>query len=806
MFIVSTLIYPLVLALLCAGAGLLVDRVSGAFMHPALLLPVGAAGLIGLTQLSTYAWFLAPATPVLMALVALAGLLLSRARALALARRALARPAALVATAAVYLLAMAPVLLAGRATFSSFMALSDSAVHMIGADYLIRHGQHYGGLDLRNSYGQFINDYYNTSYPSGADTLLGGSGFLLGLPMIWAFQPLNAFVLACATGPAWLIARRMGLGASAACLAAFASVVPALVYGYELIGSVKEITALTMILTLGALVADHRAWLGRAPRRAIPAGLVVAAGASSLGAAFGAWALAAAAVLAVVLIGAVGARAVPAARAAAGAGVALGTLLIAAWPTWADIGGSLKVAGNIANTSNPGNLHEPLRSIQLLGVWIADSYKVEPAAGTLAVTHVLAILVLVCAVVGAVHLVRVHAYALLAWIALMLLAWLVITHAVTTWGSAKTLMLTSPVVMLLAWGGVGAIADLPGGMLARGAAGLVAVAILAGVLISDGKQYRASNLAPTARYKELEAINSRFAGRGPAVFTDFDEYSMYVLRDLDIGGPDFVYPPAALAASSSGYGEPVSLDRLAPEKLSDYPLIITRRDPSEPRPPAAYSLLWQGTYYRVWGRRPGAAPALAHVTLAGSSASTCARIGSLALADPSGTLAASAAPTIVRANLASSRRPRGWGHQRSGLVMSHPGTLTVSVRVPSTGLWDLWLQGQFMPKVTVGVDGRAVASPAGELSGNSLVPDTLPPIRLALTAGTHLITLTRGGGGLDPGAAGRAVIDAILLTPAAEATPAPLSFAPAAAWRDLCRGSSKQWVELLAERTASQGA
>ena len=92
------------------------------------------------------------------------------------------------------------------------MALSDSAVHMIGADYLIRHGQHYAGLDLRNSYGQFINDYYNTSYPSGADTLLGGARFLLGLPMIWAFQPLNAFVLACATGPAWLIARRMGLG------------------------------------------------------------------------------------------------------------------------------------------------------------------------------------------------------------------------------------------------------------------------------------------------------------------------------------------------------------------------------------------------------------------------------------------------------------------------------------------------------------------------------------------------------------------------------------------------------------------
>ncbi len=798
MFIVSTLIYPLVLALLCAGTGLLIDRISGAFMHPALLLAVGAGGIIALTQLSTYAWFIAPATPVLIAVIALSGLLVSRARAVALARRALARPAALAAVAFVYLLAMAPVLLAGRATFSSFMALSDSAVHMIGADYLIRHGQHYANLDLRNSYGQFINDYYNTSYPSGADTLLGGSAFLLGLPMIWAFQPLNAFVLACATGPAWLIARRMGLGASAACLAALTSVIPALVYGYELIGSVKEITALTMILALGALVADHSSWLGAAPRRAIPAGLVVAAGVSSLGAAFGAWALAAAAVLAVVLIGAVAARSVPPVRAAAGAGVALATMLVAAWPTWADIGGSLKVAGNIANTANPGNLHEPLRPIQLLGVWIADSYKVEPTAGALAITRALAILVLLCAAVGAVHLIRAHAYALAGWIALILLAWLVITHAVTTWGSAKTLMLTSPVVMLLAWGGVGAIASLPGGVLPRAGAGLIALAILAGVLISDGKQYRASNLAPTARYVELERVNSRFAGRGPAVFTDFDEYSMYVLRNLDIGGPDFVYPPAALAAASAGYGEPVSLDRAAPAKLSAYPLIITRRDPSEPRPPAAYTLLWQGSYYRVWGRRSGAEPALAHVALAGSRASRCTRIERLALTDPSGMLAAAVSPTIVPVDLASARRPRRWGHERSGLVMSHPGALTASFRVPHTGLWDVWLEGQFMPKVTVGVDGRRVASPAGELSGNSLVPDTLPPIRVPLTAGTHVITLTRGNAGLAPGGTGRAVIDAILLTPAAEETPAPLAFAPATASSELCRGS-KQWVELLAK-------
>ena len=95
------------------------------------------------------------------------------------------------------------------------MALSDSAVHMIGADYLIHHGQDYAHLDLHNSYGQFINNYYGTSYPSGADTLFGGSALLLGLPLIWAFQPFNAFD-ARARGRPRLAARASARAAAAA--------------------------------------------------------------------------------------------------------------------------------------------------------------------------------------------------------------------------------------------------------------------------------------------------------------------------------------------------------------------------------------------------------------------------------------------------------------------------------------------------------------------------------------------------------------------------------------------------------------
>lgn len=511
MFILSALIYPLVLGVLCAGTGLLVDRAAGRSVHPALLPAVGAAGLIALTQLSTYLSFLAPATPALMALAAIAGAVLSRDRLTALAQLAVGRVAPLAAMAGAYLLALAPVLASGRPTFSSFMALSDSAVHMIGADYLIRHGQDYAHMDPRSSYGLFINAYYNTGYPSGADTLLGGSAFLLGLPVIWVFQPLNAFVLALAVGPAWVIARRIGLGASAASVAALTSVIPALVYGYELIGSIKEITALTMILALGALVCEHRSWLPGPARRAVPAGLLVAAGVSALGVAFGAWALVAAAVLAVILARSVASREMSAGRACGVAGAAVLSMLVAAWPTWSHLGGSITVASNIASTGNAGNLHAPLESIQLLGVWLADSYKVTPVGGASTLTHVLEVLILLSAVLGAFHLIRIRAYALASWIALSLIAWVAVTNAVTTWGSAKTIMLTSPVVLLLAWAGVRAIATMPGRGAARLAAALAGFAIAAGVLASDAREYHASNLAPTARYREMESIAREFA-------------------------------------------------------------------------------------------------------------------------------------------------------------------------------------------------------------------------------------------------------------------------------------------------------
>ncbi len=524
---------------------------------------------------------------------------------------------------------------------------------------------------------------------------------------------------------------------------------------------------------------------------------MLAAGVSALGLAFGAWALAAVAVLAVVLVGELRARRQRAPSSLLLVGVAALTLLIAAWPTWANLSGALRVAEAIASTSNPGNLHAPLRAIQVLGVWLHGSYKLAPAGAALAATHVLIALALASALLGAVHLLRLRAHALAGWLALMLLASLAVSESVTTWADAKTLVLTSPLAVLLAWGGVAALLASPRGLVWRPVAALLALALAGAVLASDALQYHSSELAPTARYEELASLNSRFAGEGPTLFTDFDEYAMYELRDLDVGGPDFAYPPAALARLAGGYGDPVELDRAPPAALAAYPLIVTRRDPAASRPPSAYTLVRQGAYYQVWKRRPGAPVALAHVALAGSPSAQCARIGSLArqAGRDGAQLIGAESPELIGISLARAAHPTRWGHQRQGLVMSTPGRLSAAFALPAPGVWDVWVQGQIMPTIELSVDGHRIASIAGQLDGNSLVPDTVPPVPVQLAAGRHRVSVTRAGFSLAPGDGGSAVLDAIVLTPARTDPQGPLRVAAPARWRTLC-GRQYRWIEI----------
>ena len=127
--------------------------------------------------------------------------------------------------------------------------------------------------------------------------------------------------------------------------------------------------------------------------------------------------------------------------------------------------------------------------------------------------------------------------------------------------------------------------------------------------------------------------------------------------------------------------------------------------------------------------------------------------------------------------------------------MARPGRLTASFAVRRSGSWDLWLQGQFMARVAVAIDGRPLASVEGQLGGNSLVADTVGPFPLRLGRGVHRFSVTRGGLRIAPGDGGSAVLDGAFLTRAGSPARSLRELAPRPAAGALCTGRY-DWIAL----------
>jgi len=153
-------------------------------------------------------------------------------------------------------------------------------------------------------------------------------------------------------------------------------------------------------------------------------------------------------------------------------------------------------------------------------------------------------------------------------------------------------------------------------------------------------------------------------------------------------------------------------------------------------------------------------------------------------------------PQLVRIRRRHVHLPKGWGRQRGGFTMRRPGTVSLPFSVSHAGSWELWLQGQFMPLIRVGLDGHPLASLQGQLAGNSLVPDTATPIAVRLSAGEHRLSVARSRFSLAPGNGGSAVLDAAFLTPA-HAPARVLRTLPGRASRAALCASAYQWIELV---------
>ena len=195
-------------------------------------------------------------------------------------------------------------------------------------------------------------------------------------------------------------------------------------------------------------------------------------------------------------------------------------------------------------------------------------------------------------------------------------------------------MLTSPVVVLLAWAGSPRCARSAAAS-ARGRAAAVALALLrsrAGSLVSDAMQYHGSNLAPTARYDELALARPRFAGRGPDAVHRLRRIRAVSAARPGRGRAGLRLPAAgarrlwraATATPSISIASP-------PAALLAYPLIVTRRDPSASAARPPIGCCGRAPTTRCGARRRRRARRRSPISACQVDAAvTCSRVGRLA--------------------------------------------------------------------------------------------------------------------------------------------------------------------------------
>lgn len=796
-FVVATVLFPLLLATLALGGGLLVDRAVGGVVPGILLAVVGLAALVIVAELCTYWEATASLVPYAFLAVGVGGLVAGRERL------AKARPDwwLVGATVAVYAIVCAPVLLHGEVTLAGYLLDTTVAFHLAGSDYLLEHARNFSRLP-ESSFRTTMENYFGTRYPGGGQTLLGGGSRLVDTPAIWLYQPLLSMLLAFCAAPLYFLARAASMARPAAAVAAVAASAPALVYAYAQMGAIKELAVLPFVLTLGPVLVLSGRWLGRGPRGALLPAVVGAAGIGAIGLAFVPW------LGATLLVGAV--------LLATGAGRdrvgvrAIGTwvaafavaLVLLALPTFGPLGDSLSLAKSLSTTNavavaDPGNLLRPLQRSQLAGIWLGGSHRVDPPEHK-DLTYALIGIAFAAALLGAAFLIRRRQWALACFVAVMAVVWLALTARGTVWTDAKLLVITSPIVVLLAALGVESLRRSG----RRIEAALLAAPLVVGILWSNALAYHETNLAPSERLDELLSIGERHAGDGPALVPEFDEFALYALADMAPAGPGFSSKPQPLTVLTdgilTGYGHSYDLDSLDHAAVDGYATIVARRRPDASRPPANFSLAERGDYYEVW-RRTREVEVLAHVP-AGTgvqpgAAVSCGQLEGLARrargADASLAYAPRPAVPTIDARLIA-QRPTGWGEIPDGIALTTPGIARRRFAVPRRGSYDLWLRGNFGRALTVRVDGRRLGSVGGE-SGNE--GNYARPLRVRLASGSHLLTIERGGGSLRPGDATPSMLARVVFEPVAGGPP-EVRRLPAGEWRRLC-DRPVDWVEVV---------
>jgi hypothetical protein len=793
-FVIATILFPALLVVLALGTGLLVDRASGGILPGALLVPVGLGGLVAIAELFAWQSATGSLTPFALLLCGVAGY------ALGFVRLRRARPDWWLVAAALgaYVALCAPVLLSGHVTMAGYLLDTTVGFHLLGSDYLLDHGRVFDQLPV-STYRTTLEAYFGTQYPSGGHTLLGGAGRLVGVDRIWLYQPFLSLLLASCVPTLYYLAREATLPRFLAAAGSMLAATPALVYAYAQMGALKEVTALPFVLLLGASLVLLPRLLALGPRGALVPAVVGAAGIGAIGLAFLPWlGMAALAGLVLLLVESRDRRALWKPLFGWTAVLAVAVVLLAL-PTFGPLSDSLQLTksfstSNVAAVNDPGNLLRPLKKEQMLGVWLTGSHRVDPAT-RFQETYLLIGVGLIAALLGLLFIVRNRRWTLVAWVVVMAVVWAVLTKRGVTWTDAKLLVITSPVVVLLAVFGVESL--WRAGRRIEG--GVVGVALAVGILASNAFTYHDTNLLPNQRYEELMSIGERFGSDEAALLPEFDEIALYALQDLPPDGPGFSYKNPQLGLLADGtpaaYGMSYDLDQLPPQAVESYETIVARRRPNASRPPSSFERIFSGRFYDVWRNRRDR-EILAHVPagsgLQAAGRANCGDVHRAASdADPGSTVSYLPRRRLPVVNPVKAKRSFGWSETTGGVGLYTPGQLTANVRVARGGRYRIWLKGEFGRELRVYINGRRVGQVAYETGNDGNYGS---PIDATLEPGRNRLMIERGGGSLRPGDNMPGALRAIIFEPLGLRT--ELRSVDLGDWREACR-STVDWVEIV---------
>jgi hypothetical protein len=795
-YLVAVLVTPLLVWVACTGCGLALERLLRVRLSNALPAPLGLCVALVLIMPGYTAGAGDVLAVALVVVVALAGLVFAQGGLRARLNPGWAGAAALAA----YVIYTMPVIAYGHWTWSGYDFVNDSGFELLLANHVKGFGTLLGQLP-ESSQRQFLVQYLANGYPLGTQALLGTFSGLIDTSVAVIYQPYISSLAALGAMALASIGERR-LGGWRAALVAVVAICANLTYQYALQGGVKEIGLLATVCAAVAL-AYAAISLGRPYAGAV----LVAVGAAAALATYNAVALPymGALILFLGLGVALARRSWPRPRwilpAAAGGCLAV----VLAIPSLTTFQTFFNAANNGQGATGVGaeqfgQLLRKLPFSQLSGVWLFGEYRLPVPPGWKGTLTALAtIVILVLLLLGVLWALRRRDAGPLLLAGVTGLVMLIVFPRVSPYAQGKLLAVAGPSVLFV---GLAFLAGARGRLAWPAMAAVGALAL--GVFGSDVLAYGHDRVAPTARIEAITQTGDHFAGQGPVLWNEFEEYAKFFARAAKISSPFEAITPqqVQLRSPTYFYGHYFDLDEELLSFVEGYPIIVTRRSPAASRPPANYRLVYENEYYLGW-RRTSTPQVLRHLpeqTLYSPSETvTCPALAPIVAGAPAGTdLVVATTPELaVFTPTSDATRTPAWPADpaQAGAVQtitagSAQGVLTVH----TAGRYAVWVQGDFPRKTYVQVDGRTV----GWVAGANTPGQWLQAATVSLSPGRHQVRVYADGGHrhFGPGEWPEGDDGTIGGVGLQMQAPERLRTVALSDWRTLC-GKPADWVELV---------